>query len=317
MPVALLDQVGAVQLAHLAEDGVATRGVAREGHRVRMVGGDEDQQDQDGNLRSPDLGEALIQLGHLGGDGFRLLLTSRHSVELPDPPFEVSNLDLGELSPSGCRKLRFLDPKGLGSLKEDAWKQVLDHLGGHPKALELLGRYIDEKPDRAKALLKDFGPAIQAVDRRLSAKHQERGRSLLIETALSQVPPERLPTFDRLCLLDEPLPAEELEELLSAEGIDNPSAEISWLRDHGLLARKVSSTAIMGGEAVHRLLSSRPERQKALENREGEEAARAWHLRVAEHFKKRKGPLSDYGIAARHRDRSWHRRPARPHRVRS
>ena len=36
--------------------------------------------------------------------------------------------------------------------------------------------------------------------------------------------------------------------------------------------------------------------------REGEEANRSWHLKVADHFEKREGPLSDFGIAARHRD---------------
>ncbi|HEX6904040.1 MAG TPA: tetratricopeptide repeat protein [Thermoanaerobaculia bacterium] len=264
----------------------------------------EDQQDQDGNLRNPDLGNALADLAVLGGTGFRLFFTSRLPVELHDAPFEVYNLDLGELSRSGCRKLRFLDPEGLGSLQEDAWRQVLDHLGGHPKALELLGGYLRGKPDRARTLLKNFGPVIQTVDRKLAAKHQDRGRSLLIETVLSQVPPERLPTFDRLCLLEEPLPAEELEILLSADGISDPVSDIAWLRDHGLLARKVSQSAIVGGDAVHRLLSSRPEQQNALANREGEEATRAWHLRVAEHFEKREGPLSDFGIAARHRDRA-------------
>ncbi|HSG38355.1 MAG TPA: CHAT domain-containing protein, partial [Thermoanaerobaculia bacterium] len=89
----------------------------------------EDQQDQNGNLHNPALGDALAEIAVLGGSGFRLFFTSRLPVELPDAPFEVYNLDLGELSPSGCRKLRFLDPEGLGSLKEDAWSQVLNHLG--------------------------------------------------------------------------------------------------------------------------------------------------------------------------------------------
>ncbi len=267
----------------------------------------EDQQDQDGKLLNSALRETLTELAVLGGTEFRLFFTSRLPVELPDAPFEVYNLDLGELSRSGCRKLRFLDPEGLGSLHEEAWSQVLDHLGGHPKALELLGGYLRGKPDRARTLLKNFGPAIQTVDRKLAAKHQDRGRSLLIETVLSQVPPERLPTFDRLCLLEEPLPVEELGILLSTDGITDPVSDIAWLRDHGLLARKVSPSAIAGGDAVHRLLSARPEQQKALGKREGEEAVRDWHLRIAEHFEKRKGPLSDYGIAARHRDRAGDR----------
>ncbi len=260
----------------------------------------EDNQDGDGHLRNPLLGEALAALLQLGGPGFRLLLTSRLPVELPDLPFEVCNCDLGELSPSGCRKLRLLDPEGLGSLEEDAWRQVLIHLGGHPKALELLGGYLKGKPDRARTFLANFGKAVETVDRKLSAKRQERGRSLLVETVLEEVPEERLPTFDRLCLLEEPLPSEELETLLAADGISRPGADLGWLRDHGLLARKVAPSALSGGDAVHRLLASR--RQNALAEREGEEALRDWHQQVAEHFEKRDGPLSDFGIAARHRD---------------
>jgi tetratricopeptide (TPR) repeat protein len=260
----------------------------------------EDNQDQDGHLRNPALGEALADLVQLGGPGFRLLFTSRLPVELPDLPFEVWNCDLGELSPSGCRKLRLLDPEGLGSLDEDAWRQVLLHLGGHPKALELLGGYLKGKPDRARILLINFGEAGETVDRRLSAKRQERGRSLLVETVLADVPEERLPTFDRLCLLEEPLPPEELGALLAADGIVHPTADLAWLRDHGLLARKVAPSALSGGDAVHRLLASR--RQSALTEREGEEALRDWHQRVAEHFVQPGRPLSNVGIAARHRD---------------
>lgn len=256
----------------------------------------EDNQDQDGHLKNPAMGEALADLVQLGGLEFRLLFTSRLPVDLPD--FEVWNYDLGELSPSGCRKLRLLDPEGLGKLEEPAWQQVLFHLGGHPKALELLGGYLKGRPDRARTLLENFGEVVETVDRRLAAKRQERGRSLLVDTVLAGIPAQRLPAFDRLCLLEEPLPSEELDSLLLAEGIVNP--DLAWFRDHGLLARKVAPSALTGGDAVHRLLASR--REKALAEREGEEAARAWHLRVAEHFEKREGPLADFGIAARHRD---------------
>ena len=259
----------------------------------------EDNQDKDGHLRKPDLGEALADLVQLGGPGFHLLFTSRLPVDLPDS-IEVWNCDLGELSPSGCRKLRFLDLEGLGSLSEDAWRQVMLHLGGHPKALELLGGYLRGRPDRARTLLENFGEAVETVDRKLAARRQDRGRRLLVETVLAEVPEARLPAFDRLCLLEEPLPAEELENLLAADGIAHPGSDVAWLRDHGLLARKVSPTALTGGDAVHRILASR--RENALAKREGEQVARKWHLLVAEHFEKRDGPLSDFGIAARHRE---------------
>lgn len=259
----------------------------------------EDNQDGDGHLRNPLLGEALADLVQLGGPGFRILLTSRLPVELPEP-FEPWNCDLGELSPSGCRKLRLLDPEGLGSLEEEAWRQVLLHLGGHPKALELLGGYLKGKPDRARTLLANFGEVVETVDRKLSAKRQERGRSLLVETVLAEVPEERLPTFDRLCLLEGPLPSEELETLLAADGLAHPAADLSWLRDHGLLARKVAPSALSGGDAVHRLLASR--RQNALTEREGEEALRDWHQQVAEHLVQPGKPLSNFGVAARHHD---------------
>jgi tetratricopeptide (TPR) repeat protein len=259
----------------------------------------EDNQDRDGHLRNPILGEALADLLQLGGPGFRFLLTSRLPVELPDP-FEPLNCDLGELSPSGCRKLRLLDSEGLGSLEEDAWRQVLIHLGGHPKALELLGGYLKGKSDRARTLLANFDEAVETVDRKLSAKRHERGRSLLVETVLAEVPEERLPTFDRLCLLEEPVPSEELETLLAGDGIPRPAADLAWLRDHGLLARKVAPSALSGGDAVHRLLASR--RQNALAEREGKEEARSWHLHIAEYLVQPGRPLYDLGIAARHRD---------------
>jgi tetratricopeptide (TPR) repeat protein len=256
----------------------------------------EDNQDGDGHLKNPTQGEALADLVQLGGPEFRLLFTSRLPVDLPD--FEVWNYDLGEISPSGCRKLRLLDPKGLGSLDETAWRQVMFHLGGHPKALELLGGYLKGRPDRVRTLLENFGEAIESVDRRLAAKRQERGRSLLVETVLAEVPEERLPVFDSLCLLEEPLSSEELDSLLVAEGIGNP--DLAWFRNHGLLARKVAPSALAGGDAVHRLLASR--RGGALTEREGGKAARAWHLRVAEHLVRPGKPLTNYGIAARHRD---------------
>jgi tetratricopeptide (TPR) repeat protein len=260
----------------------------------------EDNQDQDGNLKNPALGEALLDLALLGGETFRMLFTSRLPVGLGDGPFEVFNLDLGELSPSGCRKLRLLDPEGLGKLPQEAWGQVLFHLGGHPKALELLRGYLRGRPDRLRQLLADLGPALGAVDARLRAKLQDKGRKLLVANVLATVPPERRPAFDRLCLLEAPLPTEELETLLAADGLAQPAADLGWLRDHGFLARTVAPSALTGGDAIHRLLASR--QQEALADREGPDAVRAWHLRVAEHLVERPGPLSDLGLAARHRN---------------
>ena len=260
----------------------------------------EDNQDPDGHLLNPDLGTALLDLARLGGPALRLLITSRLSVELPPGPIEAVNLDLGELSPSGCRKLRLLDPDGLGRLDDSTWRQVTLRLGGHPKALELLGGYLRGKPDRARSLMKKLDEAIHIVDGKLSAKDQERGRSLLVETVLDNVPAARLPAFDRLCLLNLPFPTEELEELLTAAGVSDPVSDISWLRDHGLLARAVAPSALTGGDLVHRLLADR--RRGALAEREGEDAARAWHLRVAGYLVERPGALSDLGAAARHLD---------------
>ena len=81
-----------------------------------------DNQDDEGRLLDTALGGALVDLGVVGGAGFRVIATSRRALRLPPgPPFEPTNLDLGELPPSGCRKLRPLDRDGLGSLDEPAW----------------------------------------------------------------------------------------------------------------------------------------------------------------------------------------------------
>ncbi|MES1245196.1 MAG: CHAT domain-containing protein [Acidobacteriota bacterium] len=272
----------------------------RAGRPVLFLDNFEDNQDGDGHLKNPFLGEALLALALLGGERFRLLFTSRLPVDLGDSPIEVRNLDLGELSPSGCRKLRILDPEGLGQLKPTSWEQVLFHLGGHPKALELLGGYLRGRPDRVSELLADLGPALEAVEAKLRAEIQEKGRKLLVANVLAAVPEERRPSFDRLCLLEAPLLTEELEALLAAEGIVNPAEDLGWLRDHGFLARTVAPSALSGGDAVHRLLASR--QQDALAKREGEERVRAWHLRVAEHLVQPGRPLSNFGLAAWHRD---------------
>ncbi|HBL31760.1 MAG TPA: hypothetical protein DD490_33470, partial [Acidobacteria bacterium] len=262
---------------------------------------EDNQEEADGALKNPALGEALWDLAELGGEDFRLLFTSRLAVELGEGPFEVRQIDLGELAPSGCRKLRSLPRyEGLRLLQEEPWKRVLSHLGGHPKALDLLNGYLQGKPDRVAQLLADLGPALEAVDAKLRARRQVQGRQLLVDRVLATVPDDRRPAFDRLCLLAVPLPTDELEALLTAEGLAAPAADLGWLRDHGCLARTVAPSALTGGDAIHRLLVGR--HQEALAQREGEEAVKAWHLRVAEHLVQPGKPLSDFGIAAGHRD---------------
>jgi tetratricopeptide (TPR) repeat protein len=153
-----------------------------------------------------------------------------------------------------------------------------------------------------------MGPAVAAVSEDLKAEQQIKGRRLLVDNVLATVPEERRPTFDRLCLLEVPLPAEELEALLAAEGIANPAADLGWLRDHGFLARTVAPSALTGGDSVHRLLASR--QQMALAEREGAGVVQGWHKRVAEHMVKRPGLLSDLGIAAWHFDAAGERAKA-------
>ncbi len=268
----------------------------------------EDNQDDQGRLRDPALAAAVTDLTILGGPGFHILITSRHALELPPGPCTPWNLDLGELSPSGCRKLRLLDAEGLGSLDEPAWQQALHHLGGHPKALQLLGGYLRERPHRARQLLAQMGPAVEAVTARLAATQQARGRSLLLDAVLDAVPAQHLPAFDRLCLLTQPLPTAEIEALLEAEALAHPATDLDWLRTHGLLARTVAPSALEGGDTVHRLLASR--RQDELAAREGPAAARGWHLRVAQHLENRPGTLADFAPAAHHRDAAGDREGA-------
>jgi hypothetical protein len=170
--------VSAEQAEALLRQGIKQE--LRAGQTVLFLDNFEDNQDEDdGHLKNPALGKGLFDLAILGGEQFRLLFTSRRPVELGDGPVAVANLDLGELSPSGCRKLRALDPEGLGSLPTSAWKQMLFHLGGHPKALELLGGYLRGRPeDRVRQFLADLGPALDTVDARLQSEIQEKGREL-------------------------------------------------------------------------------------------------------------------------------------------
>lgn len=313
VPAALAEevarQVGAVRPAGAPEEAEKAfrqelgRRLAEEPTVLLLDNFEDNQHDvgeDAGRLLDPELGEALAGLAKLGGPRFQLLLTTRYQpVDLPGPYTRWCR-DLGELSKAGCRKLRLLDPEGLGKLEDAAWNQALFHFGGHPKALDLLGGWLRGTPDAARRFLAKLEPAGAEVEKRLAASLQERGRQLLIEDLLDQVPDERRPAFDRLCLLEAPLPGEELEALLAAGGVADPAGEIAWLRGRGLLARKVADSALEGGDAVHRLLASR--RLGALAEQEGEEAATTWHREVAEYFTERPGPLSKFGIAARHLD---------------
>lgn len=148
---------------------------------------------------------------------------------------------------------------------------MLEHLGGHPKALEILAGYLRDHPEQISVLVQRFEDARRHVETELARKKQARGRELLVEEVLAAVPEERLATFDRLCLLQAPLPTVELVELLEAEGAPDPAGDLRWLKTRGLLARAVAPSALDGGELVHRLLADR--RQEALAEREGEEAA--------------------------------------------
>lgn len=256
------------------------------------------QQEEDGAFTEEAVGDVLVRLKKLGGPGFGLLITSR--LEVPG----AANLDLAELSPSAARKLKMKRP-GLRELDDAQWAAVMEHLGGHPKALEILAGYLRDHPERVSTLVKRFEEARRQVETELAREWQERGRKLLVGEVLAAVPGERLPTFERLCLLLAPLPSDELVELLEAEGIPDPAGDLGWLRTRGLLARAVAPSALEGGELVHRLLADR--RQEALAEREGDEAPHAWHRRLAEHLEKRPGPLSDLGLAAHHLDAAGER----------
>ena len=64
--------------------------------------------------------------------------------------------------------------------------------------------------------------------------------------------------------------------------------------DRGLLAE------VAGKDLVHRLLADR--KREALAEREGAEAAKGWHLRLAEHFEHEGRPLPNFGVGAHHRN---------------
>lgn len=150
----------------------------------------EDNQDAHGNLKNPDLGQALLEIARLGGERFRLLFTSRHRVHLGPGPLKVRSIDLGELSPSGCRKLRQLPRfQELAKLPEETWQRALFHFGGHPKALELLEGFLREQPDRARQLLADMDTAVAAVSEDLKRSSRSGEGSSWSKTSWRPSPP--------------------------------------------------------------------------------------------------------------------------------
>ena len=265
----------------------------------------EDHQQPDGSLRDPALGKALLLLLRLGGEALQLLLTTRRALRLPPGPVAPLPLSVGELSPAGRRKLRALDPRGLGALDDDAWNQAQEAFGGHPKALQLLGLYLRANRHRARRLVERLAEVRAHVEEALGTEEQEHGRQLLVGELLEEVPAQLLPAFDRLCLLSVPVPAEELEALLEAERCEEPGEALAWLRERGLLGATLAPGLGTEGEQVHRLLAD--PRREALRLRESEAVARAWHLRLAAHFRDRPGPLSDLGLAAGHLDAAGER----------
>ncbi|HEX4952700.1 MAG TPA: tetratricopeptide repeat protein [Thermoanaerobaculia bacterium] len=260
----------------------------------------EDHQERDGSLSDPALGKALLLLLRLGGEGFRLLLTTRRALQLPPGPVLPFLLDVGELSATGRRKLRTLDPRGLGALDDAAWQKAQEVFGGHPKALQLLGTYLRANKHRARRLLDRLAEAQVHVEKALEADEQGHGRQLLAGELLEEIPIELLPAYDRLCLLTVPVRSEELEALLAGEGCGQPAAALAWLRERGLLGAALVPGLGAKGEQMHRLIASR--RGGALAEREGPEAARSWHLRLASHFQQAGRTPSDLGIAAGHLD---------------
>jgi uncharacterized protein DUF4062/CHAT domain-containing protein/AAA domain-containing protein len=257
---------------------------------ILLIDNFEDNQTSTGDLLDSTLREALAEIVEIGGYSVRLFFTSRLPVELPD--FDAWNCDLGELSPSGCRKLRLLDPGGLGSLNPGSWRQVLFHFGGHPKALKIFGSYLKSRPDIIRTLDDNFSEALARVRQRLASKYQEPGggRRLSLDDILASIPEKYLAVFHRLCLLEEALPTGELKALLYADKDSLPvAAALSWLRTQGLLASKVAPSALSEGEMVHRILASQCE--NALSEREGEEIVRAWRLRADEHIFQSRGRI--------------------------
>src|ERR1700688_3074983 len=82
---------------------------------------------------------------------------------------------------------------------------------------DVLSRPRRSRPEHARRC--DQAEALETLDGKLAAARQRRGRRLLVDTVLAEVPDERRPAFDRLCLLEQPLPSDELTGLLGAEGL--------------------------------------------------------------------------------------------------
>lgn len=297
LEAAVLQKLGIKRPAGVSEEQarqavqIETRQVLREQRCHLLLDNFEDQQNKDdGSWLDEETGRLLRDLKQLGGPDFNLLVTTR--LELPD----ALNLDLGELPSSALRKFRLQRPS-LERLQDEEWDLAVEHLGGHPKALEILAGYLQDHPERVRTLVKRFERVSEHIAGELSREDQDRGRKLLIKEVLADVPEDRRPTFDRLCLLRAPLPTEELLDLLEAEDIETADDDLTWLRQRGLLAR-VAPSALLGGDMVHRLVAV--PWKGALAQREGDEVEQAWHRRMAEHLDQPGKPLPNFGIAAQH-----------------
>ncbi len=183
---------------------------------------------------------------------------------------------------------------------------MLQHLGGHPKALELLSSWLATDADRLGRLLEEFDHVEREIHDALAApdERHHRGRQLLIDKVLADLPPDALPVLDRMSLLFAPLPTDDLVALLEETGVPRPRAAIQLLRRRGLLAIVPSPGAIEGGDTVHRLVAAH--RSDALPR---DEQIR-FHERAAAHFIGDGRPLSDLAVAAEHEDAAGHRAQA-------
>jgi hypothetical protein len=260
----------------------------------------EEHQTTAGGLKKGALGAALGQLATL--PGLCLVITSRHVLRLPPNALDAelqSTHDVGDLPASACRKLRVLDPRGLGTLSAHDWLRALDLFGGHPKALLLLGAFLRHHPDDGGPLLDRLAEGLAVVDGQLAAERHEQGRRLLLGDLLADLPDAHRAAFDRLCLLSVPVDRDDLLQLLTADGCAEPAAALDWLQDRGLLAPVLGDAGL--GLLVHRLLA-RHHLAAAPQTLLG------WHLLLADFFEKRpEGPTSDFGVAARHADASGDR----------
>ncbi|MCU0867381.1 MAG: CHAT domain-containing protein, partial [Planctomycetes bacterium] len=273
----------------------ALRAALRQQRTVILFDNFEDNQHEGTQaIQPPELGRRLYELAQLGGETLCLLFTTRYPFAHPDgvAPLAKQDLDLGAFSRAESRKFK-IDREPLRRIDRETWERILDMIGGHPKALDLLSGYLAEAPDRLAQLVEDLDQAVRQVVADL-ARQQERGRALLVEQVVAAVPAEHVPALDRLALIQAPLPTAELEALLAADGIERPRHSIAELRRRGLLAGTVSPASGQPADAVHRLVATH--RAEALEI----DRRVAFLARVGEHLRDRPGSVADLPLAARH-----------------